>query len=100
MGPDPQKLPPRTMSQRGRARHDFDEIVLDSRAEAAEVIDTLTEVVSRYGEVSVADLYTMVGIRPNHTDEKWGWVELGDADVARVRGGYLLDLPDPEPLGH
>lgn len=97
MGPDPRERS-RSMSQRGRARHDFDEIVLTSMAEGNEVIDTLVEAVSRYGEVSVADLYVMVGIASTHADHKWGWTDLREAGVSRVRGGFLLDLPDPEPL--
>lgn len=97
LGADPREKS-RAMSQRARARHDFDEIVLSSLAEGNEVIDTLEEAVSRYGEVSVADLYTMVGIRSTHADHKWGWTDLRGASVARYRGNYLLDLPDPEPL--
>lgn len=98
MGPDPRERSTRSISQRGRARHDFDEIVLDSMGEANEVIDTLVEAVSRYREVSVADLYVMVGIGSTHADHKWGWTDLRSAGVSRVRGGFLLDLPDPEPL--
>jgi len=90
--------PQRVMSRQARSRFDFDEIVLQSRAEAEEVIDRLFEVVSRYGTASVADLYELVGIHGSHTDNKWGWSELRGAGVSRVRGGYLLDLPDPQPL--
>jgi hypothetical protein len=73
--------------------------VLDQRAEAEEVIDRLFDVVSRYGSASVADLYELVGLDSTHTDHKWGWEELTGAGVSRIRGGYLLDLPEPEPLG-
>lgn len=90
--------PPRPMSRKARARHDFDEIVLMSRAEADEVIDRMFDILGRYDSVSVADLYQMTGIEETHTDYKWGWRELRGAGVARVRNGYLLDLPDPEPL--
>ena len=90
--------PQRTISRMARSRHDFDEIVLQSRTEAEEVIDRLFEVVSRYGSASVADLYELVGISGTHTDNKWGWTDLRGAGVSRVRGGYLLDLPEPQPL--
>jgi hypothetical protein len=88
----------RAMSRLGRARHDFDEIVLDNRSEAEDVIDRLYELVSRYGSASVADLYELVGLGATHTDNKWGWTDLQGAGVSRIRGGFLLDLPDPEPL--
>jgi hypothetical protein len=90
--------PQRTISRMARSRHDFDEIVLESRAESEEVIDRLFEVVSRYGSATVADLYELVGISGTHTDNKWGWTDLRGAGVSRVRGGYLLDLPEPQPL--
>lgn len=86
------------MSRQARSRHDFDEVVLTSRTEAEEVIDRLFEVVSRYGTATVADLYELVGITGTHTDNKWGWTDLRGAGVSRVRGGYLLDLPEPQPL--
>jgi hypothetical protein len=88
----------RAMSRRARASHDFDEIILDSRTEAEEVIDKLFEVVSRYESASVADLYELVGIVPTHTDHKWGWTDVRGAGVSRVRDGYLLDLPEPHPI--
>lgn len=88
----------RAMSRQARAQHNFDEIVLSERVEAESVIDQLYEVVSRYGVVSVADLYAMVGISSTHVDNRWGWQDLHGAGVSRVRGGFLLDLPEPEPL--
>jgi hypothetical protein len=88
-----------TMSRRARARHDFDEIVLQSRSEAEEVIERLFDLLSRYDSASVADLYELTGIAGTHTDHKWGWTDLRGSDVVRVRNGYLLNLPEPEPLG-
>jgi hypothetical protein len=90
--------PQRALSRQARAKHDFDEIVLDSRVEAEEVIDRLYDVVSRYESASVADLYELVGLSSTHTDHKWGWTDIRGAGVSRVRDGYLLDLPSPEPL--
>jgi hypothetical protein len=88
----------RAMSRVARGRHDFDEIVLDQRAEAEEVIDRLFNLVSQYESATVADLYELVGLSSTHTDHKWGWTDLMGAGVSRIRGGYLLDLPEPEPL--
>lgn len=88
----------RVISRQSRARHDFDEIVLDSRVEAEEVIDRLFDLVSRYESATVADLYELVGLASAHTDHKWGWTDIRGSGVTRIRDGYLLDLPDPEPL--
>lgn len=88
----------RALSNRARAHHDFDEIVLENRTEAENVIDQLFELVDRYGYAQVSDLYDLLGIASAHTDNKWGWTNLAGASVSRVRGGYLLDIPEPHPL--
>lgn len=93
-----QQQRPRSISQRGRARHDFDEIILETRQEAEDAIDRLFDLVGKFGAATVSDLYELVGIQSTHADQKWGWEELRGAGVSRVRGGYLLDLPEPEPL--
>lgn len=90
---------PRTISRQARARHNLDELVIPSRQEAEAVLDQMYEQLSRYGMVSVADLYELTGIRSEHTDMKWGWTNLRGAKAVRLRqGGVLLDLPEPEPL--
>jgi len=92
------KEEPRQMSRRARAAHNFDEIFLATRAEAEEVITRLFDLVDRYDSASVSDLYELVGITGDFTDEKYGWVDLRGAGVTRSREGYLLNLPKPEPL--
>jgi len=89
---------PRNVSRRSRASHNFDEIILATRVEAEEVVDRLFDLVNRYESATVADLYEMVGVDSEYTDDKWGWTDIRGAGVARVRNGYLLDLPKPEPL--
>lgn len=88
----------RALSRRARASHNFDEIVLDTRNEADEVIDRLYDLVGTYDTATIADLYELLGLASSHTDHKWGWADLHGAGVTRIRDGYLLDLPDPIPL--
>jgi hypothetical protein len=88
--------PRRDISQRGRATHNFDEIVLDSRAEAEATIDQLIMIIDEYEIVTVADLYGMIGITEDYPDAKWGWTSLAGARAVRLKNGYLLDLPKPE----
>lgn len=87
---------PKPISPRARATHDFDEIILATRAEAEEVIDNLYSLVGDYDVATVSDLYGMVGQTGNYTDEKWGWSDLRGTSISRVKGGYLLDLPRPQ----
>lgn len=89
---------PRAVSRRARASHDFDEIIIPTRGEAEEVVDRLFDLVSRYEVATVADLYELVGVTGSYTDDKWGWTDIRGAGVSRVRDGYLLNLPRPEPI--
>lgn len=95
-----QSQPRRQISQQSRARHDFDEIALASRQEASDVVDRLFDLVSRFGEVTVADLYELVGIKSAHTDHKWGWTDVRGTGVVKVGDAFLLNLPDPQPLSN
>lgn len=90
--------PRRDYSDRARASHDFDEIILDSRGEAEEVLDYLADLLSKYDQVTVSDLYRIVGIRGSYVDGRWGWTHLRDARPQRVRDGYVLELPAPVDL--
>lgn len=90
---------PRMLSRQARASASFNDIVIPSRNEAEEVIERMFDVLSRYGTVQVGTLYELTGIQTSHTDYKWGWTDLRGARASRQRnGGYLLDLPEPEPL--
>lgn len=89
----------RPLSRQSRERHDFGDIILQSREDANDVLDRMFDVLSRYGSVPVSTLYALTGIQSSHTDEKWGWTSLTGARAAKQRnGGFLLDLPEPQPL--
>ena len=86
------------LSRRSRAAHDFEEIVLATRVEADEVITRMWDLLEKYELVTVNELYDLVGVSGNFTDDKWGWLSLRGAGVRRIREGYLLDLPKPVPI--
>lgn len=81
-----------------KARLNFDDIILETRGEAEEVLSHLIELVETYGMASVADLYELVGITGSFTDNKYGWTNLSTASISRVRDGYLLNLPNTIPI--
>jgi hypothetical protein len=72
--------------------------VLQTREEADSVVDTLAEAVSKYGFVSVADLYQLLGLPFTHQDNKWGWTIPQMASIRQVREGYHLTMPSAEPI--
>ncbi|MCI8992248.1 MAG: hypothetical protein HFG80_05895 [Eubacterium sp.] len=85
-------------SIRTRTGYDYDDIVLDNRGEAEEVLSRMDELISTYGLVSVADFYDLVGVTGNYTDNKYGWTNIRSASVVRVRDGYMIKLPRALPL--
>lgn len=76
----------------------YDNIVLNNKGDAELVLSTMDDIIDSYGEVSVAALYELVGLKSRYTDNNYGWVNLGNARVTRVIDGYLLDLPRAVPL--
>lgn len=93
-GRDEARVPGRRVTE----AFDFDEIILATRVEAETVIERMHDLIERYGSTAVADLYELVGISGNYTDEKYGWEDLRDSSISRVRDGYVLNLPRPTVL--
>lgn len=83
---------------RNRARHKFDDIIIPSRGEAEEVLSSLVDMISQYDAVTISEFYDLVGITGDYTDQKWGWYNLADAYVDRVREGWVIVFPKPEVL--
>lgn len=82
-----------------RVRQSFEDIILESRKDAEEVLTDLLEIVDVYGAASLADFYGLVGVEMEHTDYKHGWDNLKNTSIYRIRGGgWILDLPRPVPL--
>ena len=79
-------------------RYSYNDIILESRGEAEDVIDRMEEIIEEYGFVRVADLYDLVGVTGDYTDNKYGWTSIRSAEPVRVRNGYMLRLPRAVPL--
>ena len=89
----------RRSSRRSRViGYDYEDVILETRREAEEVLNRMEDLIDSYGVVSVADLYDLVGISGNYTDNKYGWMNLRSAGIERTRDGYMLLLPKVKPL--
>lgn len=77
---------------------DIGEIILGTQIEAQVVSDQLYEALEQYGCVTVANLNELIGQTSAYTDHKWGWTDLSNMTVKRIREGYLLNFPQPEDL--
>lgn len=84
---------------RPRTEYSYDDVILETRGEAEEVLDAMNDVIETYGMVSVMDLYDLVGISGQYTDNNYGWKNLRNAEPVRTRDGeYMLKLPRAIPL--
>lgn len=83
---------------RTRSGYEYDDVIIENRGEAEDVLSRMDELISTYGLVSVADFYDLVGISGNYTDNKYGWTDIRSASVVRVRDGYMIKLPKALPL--
>lgn len=78
--------------------HTVDDILFASRIEAETVLDRMYDLLREYDNVSLSDLYSLVGMSSNYVDGNWGWLDLTGSGIQRVRDGYILNLPKPGPL--
>lgn len=90
--------PSREVRPQARTRYSYDDLVLETRGDAEDVMDRMAEAIQDYGMVTVADMYDAVGLSCNYTDNKYGWRDLRDAQIVRVRDGYMLKMPPAHPL--
>lgn len=75
-----------------------EDLVFDTRGDAVDVIEHIAETIEEYGQVSVADLMSSVGIQPRYTDERWGWTTTDAFELRQIREGWLISADRPEPL--
>lgn len=78
--------------------YNYDDIILSTRGEAEDVLARMDELMDTYGLVRVADLYDLVGITGNYTDNKYGWTNIRSAEIMRVRDGYMIKMPRAVPI--
>lgn len=79
--------------KRSLSSYDFDDVIIQSRGEAEDVLRTMDDIIDEYGAVSIADFNDLVGVTGKYTDNKYGWEDLRDASVVRVRDGYMIRFP-------
>lgn len=84
--------------QRQTKPTNVEDLVFDTRGDAVDVIEYVAEQIEEYGQVSVADLMSSVGIQPRYTDERWGWTTTDAFEIRQIREGWLVSADRPEPL--
>lgn len=81
-----------------RSSSSIGEYILSTRNEALDVQNALKEQILNYGYATIADYYDLIGVDPQHTDNEWGWSDLSYSQVRAVRGGFIINFPQPVAL--
>lgn len=89
----------RSNDNQTRRGYGYDDVVVNSRADAEAVIEQMDGLLDTYGMVSVADLYDLVGMSSNYTDNNYGWTNIRNAEPVRLRdGGWMIKMPRAIPI--
>lgn len=71
-----------------------EKVILSSDEEAEAIIDVMGDLVERYGQASIADLYDLVGKTADYTDYKYGWKSVRNFGIRRNQyNESILELP-------
>ncbi len=83
-----------------RGGFSYDDLYFAYRGDAERVLMQLQDAIRTYGLVSIGELYDLAGIsNDNYMNHKYGWMNLGNAEIVSTSRGYLLKLPKAVPLG-
>jgi hypothetical protein len=83
---------------RSLARAKYEDVVIEDRGEAEDVLENLVDLIDQYNQATLADFYDLVGMESTFADNSYGWTNLGRAQVIRVRDGYTIIFPKPRQL--
>lgn len=81
-----------------QAEPERNEIIFESRSDANDVIDRMSDIIDQYGQASLADLNALIGASSNFIDDNWGWTDMGSFNVRQVRDGFMLTHDEPQSL--
>lgn len=77
------------------------DIIFETRKDAEEALEDLLEILKRYGQVTVHDVYAIVGLTVDYKSDMYGWTDADqftNVSVVRVRNGWMINLPEPVEL--
>lgn len=84
------------------SRFDYDDIMFTTRGDAERVLREMDAVIDEYKIITVADMYDMAGLSCPYTSQRYGWTNIRNAEVVRVRDGndygYVIKMPKAMPI--
>lgn len=82
----------------GRPARTLQNLDFEGRYDADKTLNEMYDALCKYKQVSVGDLWDMMGVSNESTDYNYGWHNLDGAYIKGIPGGYRLVLPRPIPL--
>lgn len=68
----------------------------ESRQEALDILEQMSDILEEYGSVSIADMYDLGGVTTRPEDNNYGWRSLTSAHIRETRHRtYIIDMPRP-----
>lgn len=77
---------------------DYQEIVLLHREDAEKIVDEMHDRIDEEGSVSIAELYDMIDVAGEISDNDYGWTKKGSIGIKKVSGGWLIDVAEARRL--
>ena len=79
------------------SRSRYQNVILENRADAEEIIETMSDICEEYDCATIADLYELAELETKSTDNNYGWTKAGikEAKIVWTIDGYLLKFPKP-----
>lgn len=74
---------------------EYENWVFSDRGDIEAVLNLMTDIIEKYGIVSVNDLYDAVGKAAPYTAENYGWKTMNGCDVRICSGGFRLAMTRP-----
>ena len=76
----------------------IDDIILDTLLNAKKTLCQMENLIDYYSCVTVADVYDLIGVVPNYTDNKYGWTDVSDATIIQREEGWQIKLHQAFPI--
>lgn len=80
------------------SRFDYGDLSFPTRGDAVAVLDEMNNCISKYGFVTVADMYDIADVTHPYTSAKYGWTNLSSAEIKYSMGEYVIKLPKARPI--
>ena len=90
-----------------RSIDDFMAFIYDVKDDALYVLNAMEQEISDYGVCTVQNVYGYLKSRgivvekePGnyYTNNDWGWTDIKNTKIIRVKNGWMLDLPKPKQI--